>query len=339
MKILIFTDLHYQLKNMDVAKSCLEQVVKLAHKENINDVLFLGDFFNDKAIIRSEVLRESFHFIKNSGLRWTMLVGNHDLETTIGDGIEHSLELFKELDNVKIIDKFEELTKYFKSTRNIYAFPYYKNVNLLKNDLKKVHDTQSIIFMHQGIDGFNYSTGISNQSELKPEDLKLFHLVISGHIHTHQRQDNMIYIGSPFTHSFGESFDEKCVYILTDESNKGIVMNIHQLSLPMHRTFEITIEHENDIFNMLSNSSTNDFIKVVVNARKEVLNKVNKSLFPQFKNLSLQKREIKDDKTILIDENLSYNRMIETYISNLETQLNKKELFKLNNEILENIDK
>lgn len=336
MKTCIFSDLHFMLKNREIALSCLKLIEKECKARQIKFVTFLGDFFNDKSIIRSEVLREAYDFFEKSKLKWILFVGNHDFESTYGDSRHHALEVFERLKNVYIIDKKANLREIYgeECTIDIWAFPYYHSTEDLIKDLAEVPD-QSIVFCHQGVEGFHFSSGVCQKSQLKKDHFFRFKRVLIGHIHSPQESNNVMYVGSPFTHTFGEAGEKKRIlfFDLDTAAYEELLPN-----LPKHYYQEIILKSEEDLNNVKIEANKEDFVKLKFFGPKELLTKVNKSLFTGFDHLLIQTKELGADKQILISENMSYDQMLETFVNNnIKTTLEKKDILSVCHNIMREV--
>lgn len=329
MKILLFSDFHFQLKNQSVALDCLKQIQQIAIDKNVDRIVCLGDWLNDKSLIRSEVFRQSFYFLKSSPSQWIILVGNHDYESTF-DNKHHTLELFSELHNVYIVDRY----LHFQDL-NVHATPFFRNIDDLVCILNKI-PPRSIVLGHQSINGFSYSSGFLDRSRLTKAHYKRFKKVYLGDIHQPQVQDNITYVGSPFTQNFGESGEKKRILIVDLDTLEEESI---ELKLPQHILLNVKIKSVDELSSILLVGEKDDYVKIVVEAPLDVLKKVNKSMFlDKFNNVILQKKPlVSNNKSVLISENLSYLQMVQTYIDTLETKIDKKDLYKLNKEVLEKI--
>jgi DNA repair exonuclease SbcCD nuclease subunit len=103
MKILFIGDLHGSRENLELTRKSLEFCKALAIDKKVDRTVLLGDLHHVKANVRVEVQNlylEAFKDWKNLDI----IVGNHDyVNSKICE--EHSLEIFKKFNNIRVIDK------------------------------------------------------------------------------------------------------------------------------------------------------------------------------------------------------------------------------------------
>jgi hypothetical protein len=175
-----------------------------------------------------------FDYLQKSTLHHTILVGNHDwfnLECK-----DHALRTLSALPNVLIIDKP-------RCSTTMSFLPYCHNPEQLKFDIELL-PANSVLFAHLDVKQFDYGNGQISESGLDLQDLYKFKKVISGHYHKFQERGNLTYLGTPFSHSFGESDQEKYIGIFDDQT--GILERIKS-PIPQHVTLELDLDDTPDI--------------------------------------------------------------------------------------------
>jgi DNA repair exonuclease SbcCD nuclease subunit len=263
MNLTVVGDPHAKNDNLEKIGAIFDQIEFLG-----NPAVLLGDLFHFKEVIRGRCLNYVFERISQSKLKFYLLVGNHDwfnLECT-----EHSLELFKQLPNVVVIDRtcFDEET-------GIAYMPYVHSVEKWQEAFATIADQcPRVLFMHQGVTGFDYGNGFIAENELPIEALKDVPLVISGHFHKFQQVDNLVYLGTPFSHDFGESNQEKYLGVLDVETLK---LEYIPTGLPGHRT----IEHDVDSGPLMFVQRPGDHVRVILTGSEEGLKRFDKTPFPE----------------------------------------------------------
>jgi DNA repair exonuclease SbcCD nuclease subunit len=257
-------DPHTKNDNLEKIGAIFDKVEELG-----NPTVILGDLFHFKEVIRGRCLNYVFERVSQSKLKFYLLVGNHDwfnLECT-----EHSLELFKQLPNVVVIDK-----TCFDDETGIGYMPYIHGTEAWNSAFAGIVDQcPRILFMHQGVTGFDYGNGYIAENELPLSALKDVPLVISGHFHKFQAMDNLVYLGTPFSHDFGESNQEKYLGILNVET---LQLDYLPTNLPSHYTIELDVDQGGlDI----SDAKPGDQVRVILTGSEEGIKKFDKTLFPQ----------------------------------------------------------
>jgi DNA repair exonuclease SbcCD nuclease subunit len=249
--ITIVGDPHVQLNNLDVITQLFNDIENMG-----NDCIILGDLFHSKSIIRAECLNLVYERLNSSKLKYTLLVGNHDRINNHAK--EHSLTTLKTLLNVKVVDHTLETT----INNNKVAFvSYVHDINEFRQTLKNIK--ADIVFCHADIKGFDYGNGHISTSGLELEDLSHFPSVVSGHYHAFQIKDNIIYLGTPFSHSFGESNQEKYLGIWDTESG-----NLEVVPTKYRKHITLNVNCDSPI-----NIQTNDFdlFRVVLTGSAEAI--------------------------------------------------------------------
>lgn len=212
-KIAIVADVHLGLKNASEKwhnfhiqwANFLKDECK---KNNITDLVISGDFFH----YRDEINVQTLH-VANSildiwkDLHIIMLTGNHDCYYKDNSSV-NSLSIFKNRDNVKIIDSYTLFNQY---NRNISMVPWGVSVKDI---------TQSdVIFGHFNLISFKMSAGALCDHGDNPLELaKKAKHTFTGHFHIRQErtidESRITYVGNPFQMDFGDLGDKKGYYEL-----------------------------------------------------------------------------------------------------------------------------
>lgn len=251
----IVGDPHFKPENLHKQEKIFELVEFLG-----NPTVILGDLLHTKEIIKGSCINTLINLLKKSKLHFYILIGNHDyfnLQCT-----EHSLEPLKLLPNVTIIDTPREII-----IENIpcYFIPYTHSIEVFKNrvDIAKLQHKPEILFLHQGINNFDFGNGFieTNGTELK--DLSSFPLIISGHFHKYQAKDNLLYLGTPFSHDFGEANQDKFLATLNIPAKE---INLIPTKLEQHRTWYIKTPE--DLKN-ISDINPTDSNRIIIEGKKE----------------------------------------------------------------------
>lgn len=288
IKLTLVGDLHTKNDNLEKIGAIFDLIDGLGHS-----VVLLGDVFHTKEVIRGKCLNYVFDRISQSKLQFYILVGNHDwfnLECT-----EHSLELFKTLPNVDVIDR-PQTTIFIDSNlvnntpasgieRRVTFLPYYHDFDKFREAVANTkHD--SVLIMHQGITGFDYGNGHIAENEVALEELRKFELVVSGHFHKYQENSNLVYLGTPFSHDFGESNQTKYIGLLDIETLK---IDLIPMRLPQHKTLEFNCDSGSQI-----SYEETDIVRIVLTGREASVKAFDRSNFPRAKIIERPDRELAD---------------------------------------------
>lgn len=324
MKFTVCGDPHATTKNINKINELFD-----IFEEISNPVIILGDLLDTKSVVRSECLNLYYRRLKSSILNYIILVGNHDFHNLQCE--DHSLQVLKELPNVTIVDKPT-------LCYDMLFLPYNHDPKTIKKWLK---DTEAkTVFGHFDICGFDYGNGFMCEEGLSVKDFKKFDLVVSGHFHKFQQQDNLVYLGTPFSHSFGESNQDKYIAIFDkdkkiDNDNEPHLCNglkLIRTPFPSHVTIEIDCDDENP--NMLGYQE-NDIVRVIYKGSKENIEiRKNKSQFPEGTKI-IEKPNDEYANNTVIDETLDNVVKFQQFANDVK-QLDD-ETVKLGTQILEGL--
>ncbi len=216
----LISDVHYSLSTLEVADKATRMAVEAANDLGV-PLIVAGDLHDTKANLRGECVKAMIDTFKLCKITPFVLIGNHD----------------------KINEKSEEnalsfLTPYVnliaKPVRNLIPYwtfiPYQHDVAAMRAYLQHLQKGANII-MHQGVQGSIAGTYFIDPTAITREDIAGFN-VISGHYHSR----NDLYVGNPYTLSFGEANDpEKGFKILYDDNSLDFVPT----NLRKHLVFEM----------------------------------------------------------------------------------------------------
>lgn len=260
-------DPHIKPSNLETTAQLFDLVEGLSRP-----VIWLGDMLDTKEVVRSKCLNALYRYFKGSKLRHYVLVGNHDWHNLECE--EHSLEILKELSNVHIIDKpttFVNLPFLF--------MPYYHDLDKFKKDLAEYRgigrDKASVLVMHQGINGFDFGNGYIEENGLDFSGFADFHRVISGHFHKFQEKGNLVYVGTPFSHSFGETDQDKFIALYDSASDS---IEYVETPFPRHVTLELDA-----IWLTPDKIKGNNYYRVILTGPQADIEALDKSKFPGVK--------------------------------------------------------
>lgn len=237
------------------------------------DVIHLGDIFHTKEKLSSKALNLLFKRLSESKLNHLLIVGNHDwhsLECT-----EHSLEIFKSLDNLTIVDK---PTLIQVNGVNATVMPYYHDLAQFAYDLTKTASWGSkLLFLHQGLTGFDYGNGFIAEHDLDINTLKGYEKVYLGHFHKYQQKKNSTFLGTPYSNDFGESNQTKYLGIL----RKDLSLDLIETDFPRHMTLTVNASEQKQL--PFNSQVTYDYYRVILTGIKEDIESFPKENYPGVK--------------------------------------------------------
>ena len=198
----VISDIHFNINNLELASAALQAAIDKSNELQV-PLVIAGDLHDTKAIIRAEVMNRLLALFKLAKQTVYILVGNHDLinEKSKDHGLNYLN--YNNHDENRTVIIVNDLARIYPG---VLLIPYQTTgqnlISLIKNELQ----TTKIIVCHQGFLGAAMGDYIQDKSSVDPELLKDY-TVISGHYHKHQTIGTVTYIGSPFTHTFGEAND------------------------------------------------------------------------------------------------------------------------------------
>lgn len=216
----IIGDPHLTHKSIDRVRKLTELV-----ESKGNPAIWLGDMLDTKEIIRGKCQNFWIEYFSNSKLDHYVLVGNHDYFNLECE--DHSLKFLENISNVTLVDRPMD----FVNTP-FYMIPYIHDQKELKAAIK-AGPKDSVLIGHLELKGFDYGNGHICEAGLTPRSFKQFKRVISGHFHKYQEKDNFVYLGSPFSHTFGESNQDKWIMTYDADTDE---FELELTNPPMHFT-------------------------------------------------------------------------------------------------------
>ena len=218
-KVLVIGDPHFKVDNVPESDEMTSKLVKLAKEIIPKFIVVLGDVLHRHEKIHVSPLMRAERMIRFlSEIAPTfVLVGNHDRpnnSTYLTD--EHPFNAMKLWPNTYIVDeKVLELKVgdcRFLFLPYVYPGLFQSTLDHPEKGCPEWKNGVSAIFCHQEFYGAQMGVIKSQAGDKWPLD---YPLIISGHIHDYDRpQPNIVYVGTPLQHSFGDS-SGKCVSIFT----------------------------------------------------------------------------------------------------------------------------
>lgn len=329
----VIGDPHITHKSLDRAETLFDIIEDLG-----NPTILLGDILDTKEIIRGKCLNYVYERLRSSKLEYIILVGNHDwfnLECK-----DHSLKTLGSLPNVTIVDKPKKLNLQ-PGNRTAIFLPYYEDTKQFEHELAKATKAGAdVAFIHQGITGFDYGNGYiadgNGHGELDPGSISGITRVISGHFHKFAEDKNLTFLGTPFSHSFGETDQIKYIGLYDPHDDE---LKLLETPFPRHRTLEINLENassmtvaENALKGELERSEK-DIIRVVIHGSEEMVKAFDKSKFQGVK--FIEKPWVNEEDSSLLDETDSNEKIFKTWATEIKGL--DKNTIKLGLEILEEV--
>ena len=229
-------DPHFKLDNGEDSRLFTQRISELLDQRKPTAVIVMGDTLDRHETIHTDPLCNSINFLAQIAARCPLylLIGNHDRKNNkdhLSD--KHPFTALEHWKNTTVVAQVVKTTiGHLPVTLVPYVFP-----GRFEEALNSVEGWQEsrVIFAHQEFHGCTMNAITSNVGDRWPLN---YPLVISGHIHNYQRlQANLIYVGTPYQHSFGE-MDRKTVSWFTFVGNEMTEERL-ELQLPRKRLLDI----------------------------------------------------------------------------------------------------
>jgi len=253
-KILIFGDIHiHSHKSYNfftlLSFQILDYIKFYCKKEGIENVVFLGDLFENRMIIKTEdavETKKKFYSFKNEeNLKLYAVVGNHD-SVYESDISVNSVSLYQEYFNeFSHKENFYKLKKLSNDFVDFYILNYSPKKTIKKTKLNE--NKLNILFTHNDIYGSPLQNGTYLKQGLDIDFFKSFNLVFNGHIHNRAEFANVIQVGSPYKYAINELNTESGFYVLTLDNNSFSYEIIKLDFLPKLLTLKVT-EAKSDFY-------------------------------------------------------------------------------------------
>ncbi len=208
--VVVISDIHFNVNNLELATKALKAALSKAEELGVSLVI-AGDLHDTKAIIRAEVANRLLEILNKPKVRVFIIVGNHDMISEKGD--TNGLNYLQDGESVTTVSSQID---FWMVDQYVHMIPYQNTPEKFKDVLNDV-PKGSIVICHQGVQGAHLGDYVQDKTSIEKEALEGYK-IISGHYHRHQTVGALTYIGSPFTHTFGEANDgEKGFLILNSD--------------------------------------------------------------------------------------------------------------------------
>lgn len=315
MKYAVCGDPHLTHKTLYIAAALFALIEEIGLP-----TIWLGDFLDTKEVIRGKCLNALIAYLASSKLHHHILIGNHDwfnLECKA-----HALEALKLLPNVTIIDKPMQVN-------DLVMFPYIHDREKLSQELANFCDKDKTLFAHLEVTQFDFGNGHICTSGIPLESLKGFKRVISGHFHKYQESGNLTYLGTPFSHSFGETNQVKYLGMYDTETNE---LKLAETPFPKHITVEFNCDNPCDQW-LLDESSPENFYRFILTGSQANIDKFPRAAYEKLNVKWISRPSDDAINNVAIDETISNESQFQKWATEIRNM--DKETVALGMSILE----
>ena len=263
-KTLIFGDLHLGIKSDSLARlfvdvKFVEFLLNYIKKNKIDNLIFLGDWFNSREFINTITLSVGFELVSvlaKNVKQFVFILGNHDLESNSYQNVS-SVIGYDSIKNVHLITK---PTDGILNGKYVLFVPWgFSNAGF------EVVCKFNYIFGHLALPG-NYirynkinvnNLEVIKEGNLQINDVRAFcdecldvgGVCFSGHIHVRSEQtyheNRIIFVGSPFEMSYGETNSNHGFYIIDEAQNIRFDETVSE-AIPRHIILKISSCFDDD---------------------------------------------------------------------------------------------
>lgn len=235
-KVLIFSDLHLhnwpygstvengRNSRLQVQADFLDYIANFVSNMEIDMVVFCGDLVHTHGRLDIDVLNVAISGLKKIANRTHCyaLIGNHDIKNANLD----LGELFVATGWTPVArNNGVNAVTYANKKKKIASmgFVSYMEDKKAMKEILTNGPTPDFMFLHNGVQGVPVGSGFEIPDEtINPEDMrKNKTLTFTGHYHRHQKvNDNLVVVGSPMQHTWGDSGDERGFILLDTDSGR-----------------------------------------------------------------------------------------------------------------------
>lgn len=327
-KILIIGDPHLRTDCLDICELFCNQIKKIVDENIFNFVVVLGDVLHNHEKINTVALNMAVDLFKYVSQQYKLfvIVGNHDyINNSQFLTSNHWMNCLNGYNNIYVIDK---VMTYADSNKQFMFCPYVPNGRLIEAlNTVEIWKSMDIIFAHQEIRSsiLNSNGRISTTGDSWYKD---YPLLISGHIHHKQKNENVIYPGSSLPTSFSDS-DQKYVLIFTLHENNSYNEDYIQLNIPLKITKHISL---NDIDTNLETIDKNT--RLIIEGDQNSFDEIKtqsklKQLQSRGINIVKRVKESTESRVCISDNN--FNKQLKQLI---EKEINSGDLIKIWNKCM-----
>ena len=231
LKALIIGDPHFKVNNTVDTDEMTTQIIHIIRKKEPDFVIVLGDVLDRHENIHMTPLIKSVSLLRQIQdlVPLYVIIGNHDRKNNkVYLTEEHPFTALKYWNNTMIVDTVQNI----KIDNIQFTFVPYVAPGLFNDALDTVeHWKESIcIFCHQEFK--DAQMGAFTSVDGDEWDVNNPY-IISGHIHDYQKlQNNILYLGTPIQHSFGDSTNKKIALIsFSDKINNHNDLQMEKIKL------------------------------------------------------------------------------------------------------------
>lgn len=217
VNVLVIGDPHFKVNNVRETDEMVNNIMEVSKTKEIDIIVVLGDILDRHETIHVSPLTRAIDFLQRLKeiAPVYVLIGNHDMKNNrqfltkehpfiaLKGWTEDRMTICDEVTYREIKGKKFMFVPYLPHGRFIEGLETYEG--------EETWSEMDCIFAHQEFYGAQMGAIVSTEGDKWALDNPL---VISGHIHDYNKlQDNILYVGTPIQHSFGDNINKTISYI------------------------------------------------------------------------------------------------------------------------------
>lgn len=296
----------------------------------------LGDLNDRRIVSNNEVTYETIRFFeRHKDKRIFIIIGNHDVYYNDHNIVNTIFYLEMMFPNITIVPE------------NTLTVDNVLMVNWVTEENKKVIEDEmektncKYLFGHFDVVGANLGSGRISVKGYDPKSFSKFNNVFTGHYHTQNTIENVVYIGNPIQTKISEANEDKGVIILDTETGEwhrdnypltvfncihfDDVNGIEDFSIYSDQVVELTIDKSSELYTAVEHERLIKGIKEYsVDTRIIVKNILGKK--DDVEELVNDKVDISDPKNVLNTELSKYDigEDVKSYVHTLYDEAKTK---------------
>lgn len=222
MSILITSDIQAEFNNLDLCQQAWDEILSICKKQDIKTIGYLGDGKQAYNPVDIRVIRwwqDAIKTARKKGILVIYVNGNHDRIGRYSEA-DNWLPILRRA-GAKVFDKPSTIEC---MGIRLFVLPFSSNSDAKRNMKQlvryKPNRHKDILLFHLDLKKALYNNqGSTSENDLTIKDVNVhrFKYCIGGHLHLPQQFGNVYYVGSPFTHDFGEVNQIKRYLVITND--------------------------------------------------------------------------------------------------------------------------
>jgi DNA repair exonuclease SbcCD nuclease subunit len=234
MKFLLISDSHFHAYKSHASiledgsnsrfidiKQAWEEAVKDGWGKGCECLLFSGDMFHTRGVLKPSVFNEVFKLMAWTAerMRIILVAGNHDMEAFQGG--HTAIDTFDGLANGNI-DVIKAPCCTMVGDIKVGGIPYIHDIDEFKRVFVAFsnENTPDITLIHQGVDGFGPAGMPDCGITVNFLQENNGGMIVAGHYHDPKVEGRVVMCGAPCQHSFSDEGSERGYWIYDTETSK-----------------------------------------------------------------------------------------------------------------------